>query len=613
MSGVPSWALSEPSTNRTAEWTTLCGWTTTSIGVVADIVQPVRLDHLQALVGERRGIDRDLGAHRPGRVAEGLRRASPSTSSSAGASRNGPPDAVRTRRAIAATARRPGTARSPSARSRSGRSQASGLASGSAGRRRGPLRGRARAQASASRGGRRRRASPCSPSRRPCPPAARRAPGRATRRRPCRRPRGRRRRASRAPRARRRRRRGSSRREVERPRRRPRGRRRPAGGGRPARRARGVAPGGEGDDAEPVRDAPRGRRRAWRPIDAGRAEERRRRAAGRPARGSADEGEDIQRDDRARRTGTSRSGRGSRRGPGSACPESFAPAARLSIDSARSPACAASPSSGPRTSAPSGRLAEARRASAVTTIVARPARRPALDRLRRRDVGQELVAADLAARRGTRPCRSSTRRGRAAGSSRARRRATRAARRRRPRAPSRPTGGRTRCSADVERPEHRREPGHQPVARIGPRTRRRPARTAPTATRTRPLRRASRDEPRLERRCATASAVPNSGERRIARRPQQPEHLHAGERRRRARGRRRSPTPEDSATSRAGRGRAPRARGSRSTGPAASARTGACGGRTRAAPRRTRRGRSPATGTRRTRAPRRRTARSGSC
>ena len=38
-------------------------------GVVVDIVQPVRLDDLQALVGERRRVDRDLGAHRPGRVA----------------------------------------------------------------------------------------------------------------------------------------------------------------------------------------------------------------------------------------------------------------------------------------------------------------------------------------------------------------------------------------------------------------------------------------------------------------------------------------------------------------------------------------------------------------
>ncbi len=44
-------------------------------GVVVDIVQPVRLDHLQALVRERRRVDRDLGSHRPGRVAEGLLRA----------------------------------------------------------------------------------------------------------------------------------------------------------------------------------------------------------------------------------------------------------------------------------------------------------------------------------------------------------------------------------------------------------------------------------------------------------------------------------------------------------------------------------------------------------
>ena len=43
--------------------------------VVVDIVQPVRLDDLQALVGERRRVDRDLGAHRPGRVAQRLRRA----------------------------------------------------------------------------------------------------------------------------------------------------------------------------------------------------------------------------------------------------------------------------------------------------------------------------------------------------------------------------------------------------------------------------------------------------------------------------------------------------------------------------------------------------------
>ena len=72
MSGVPSWALSEPSTNTTAEWTTLCGWMTTSIASYVDIVQPVCLDDLQALVGEGRRIDRDLGPHPPRRVAERL-------------------------------------------------------------------------------------------------------------------------------------------------------------------------------------------------------------------------------------------------------------------------------------------------------------------------------------------------------------------------------------------------------------------------------------------------------------------------------------------------------------------------------------------------------------
>ena len=38
--------------------------------LVADIVQPARLDDLQALVGEGRGVDRDLGAHPPRRVPQ---------------------------------------------------------------------------------------------------------------------------------------------------------------------------------------------------------------------------------------------------------------------------------------------------------------------------------------------------------------------------------------------------------------------------------------------------------------------------------------------------------------------------------------------------------------
>ena len=72
MSGVPSWALSDPSTKATAEWTTLWGWIDDVDRVVVDIVQPVRFDDLQALVGEGRRVDRDLGAHAPGRVAQRL-------------------------------------------------------------------------------------------------------------------------------------------------------------------------------------------------------------------------------------------------------------------------------------------------------------------------------------------------------------------------------------------------------------------------------------------------------------------------------------------------------------------------------------------------------------
>ncbi len=35
--------------------------------------QPMRLDHLESLVGERRRVDGDLLSHRPGRVGERLR------------------------------------------------------------------------------------------------------------------------------------------------------------------------------------------------------------------------------------------------------------------------------------------------------------------------------------------------------------------------------------------------------------------------------------------------------------------------------------------------------------------------------------------------------------
>ncbi len=74
MSGIESWATVAPSVNSTIPWTTDCGCTTTSIAVEVDAEQLVRLDHLEALVHERRRVDRDLGAHGPGRVLAARRR-----------------------------------------------------------------------------------------------------------------------------------------------------------------------------------------------------------------------------------------------------------------------------------------------------------------------------------------------------------------------------------------------------------------------------------------------------------------------------------------------------------------------------------------------------------
>ena len=204
-----------------------------------------------------------------------------------------------------------------------------------------------------------------------------------------------------------------------------------------------------------------------------------------------------------------------------------------------------------------------------------------------------------AARRGRRRCRSSRRRGRAAGSSRARRRASASG------APAgiggrrrRHAGGRTRSGR--RRAPRRRSRSRPPSPSRGSergRTRRRPARTTPTATSrsalVRPVGRTAASST-----MATASAVPNSGERRVAGRLEQPERPRsppsaADERR----GRARSPgTPRHERDEQDGtRTSAERAR-VRSIGPAASGRTGACGGRTRGAPRRTRRGRSRARG-----------------
>ncbi len=72
MSGLPSCASTEPSTYSTIEWITLCGWITTSICSADALEQQVRLDHLQALVHQRRRVDRDLAAHHPVGMGAGL-------------------------------------------------------------------------------------------------------------------------------------------------------------------------------------------------------------------------------------------------------------------------------------------------------------------------------------------------------------------------------------------------------------------------------------------------------------------------------------------------------------------------------------------------------------
>ena len=121
--------------------------------VEADPEQQVGLDHLQALVDQRRGVDRDDRPHVPGGVGQRLLRASPAASSArlrcgtGRRSRSAPawPPHRRTRRA--------GTARSRSARSRPGRS--------------GP------ARPGPPPAGRRRSATPCSPAPAPARRAAR--------------------------------------------------------------------------------------------------------------------------------------------------------------------------------------------------------------------------------------------------------------------------------------------------------------------------------------------------------------------------------------------------------------------------------------------------------
>ena len=103
--GAPICASTLPSTNSTNECTMLCGCTTTSIAIVRQAEEEVRLDHLERLVRERRAVDGDLAAHAPGRVLQRVGDVACSNRS-ADQSRKGPPDAVRMSRRTSA-GRRP--------------------------------------------------------------------------------------------------------------------------------------------------------------------------------------------------------------------------------------------------------------------------------------------------------------------------------------------------------------------------------------------------------------------------------------------------------------------------------------------------------------------------
>ena len=105
MSVTPSCAMIEPSISSTIEWTIDCGWMTHVDPVGRHAEQPVRLDHLEALVHQRRRVDGDLAAHPPRRMAAARRPAVTSASARRDRPRNGPPDAVRISRRTSAGSR----------------------------------------------------------------------------------------------------------------------------------------------------------------------------------------------------------------------------------------------------------------------------------------------------------------------------------------------------------------------------------------------------------------------------------------------------------------------------------------------------------------------------
>ena len=119
--GWPRCASEAPSFSCTSAWTIDSGCTTTSMRLVGEAEQVVRLDQLEALVHQRRRVDRDLAAHVPGRVRErrldarrrAARRCVMPRNGPAGGRQDQPVDRLRAARPAAA-------GRAPSARSRPG-------------------------------------------------------------------------------------------------------------------------------------------------------------------------------------------------------------------------------------------------------------------------------------------------------------------------------------------------------------------------------------------------------------------------------------------------------------------------------------------------------------
>ena len=376
MSGVPNWAFREPSTKRTAEWTTLCGWMTTSIAssptsysqrasttsrpLFASVAESIVIFAPIDQVGWRRaccGVTADR---------------------SAGPSRNGPPEAVRIERRD--PRHRLADEALPDRRVLGIDRAEPGERAGEAGRR---DRSRARSAARARASGMTRWPPATSVSllavatTLPAASAARTGrrltmPPVATTTRST-----------------------SSRVAIS-----------------ARRRAVGA---GDGDPGAEPRGLLRQQTSDWlrRPA------RRPRNASGWAARTSSacvpiEPVEPRTRDpqSRARLSGTRRGHRAPATGaanrnestrsrtppwPGISVPESLAPAARLSIDSARSPAWAASATSGPRISAGRGRLAEPDEDDGADDGRGDdPADQPRV-RLRRRDVGQELALPEALA------------------------------------------------------------------------------------------------------------------------------------------------------------------------------------------------------------------------